>query len=67
MKTIEQKQLNTTQATDDTMQAAKAGIIVTIMAAGAMGLWGITCLISALATNGIGGIVTGFMTAITGM
>jgi hypothetical protein len=67
MKTIEQKQQATIQATDDTAQAGKAGIIVTIMAAGCMGVWGTTCLMSGLATNGIGDIVTGFMTAITGM
>lgn len=67
MKTIDQKHQGTIQAADDTTQAGKAGIIVTLMAAGAMGAWGAACLLSALATNGIGGIVSGFMTAVTGM
>ena len=67
MKTIDQKQQVTIQATDDTTQAAKAGIIVTFLAAGSMGVWGVACLAGALATSGIGGIVTGFMSAVTGM
>lgn len=67
MKTIDRKQQATIQATDDTAQAGRAGIIVTIMAAGTMGVWGTACLMNGLATTGIGGMVTGFMTAITGM
>lgn len=67
MKTITKKQQRIAQAQDDTTQAAKTVIVLTLMAAGAIGLWGTACLLSALATNGIGGIVTGFMTAVTGM
>ncbi len=31
-----------------------------------IGLWGLACLIGGLATNGLGGLVSGFLTAITG-
>lgn len=67
MKTIDRENQTTTTAADDTTQAGKAGIIVTCLAAASMGIWGIACLFGALASNGIGGIVQGFMTAITGM
>ncbi len=67
MKTINQTKENTNQATDDSAQAGKAGIIITCLAATSMGVWGVACMVGALASGGVGGIVTGFMTAVTGM
>ena len=67
MKTIDQKQQKTIQAADDAAQAGKAGVIITVMAAGSIGAWGSACMIAALSTNGIGGMIKGFMTAVTGM
>ena len=38
-----------------------------IMAMAALiGVWGLSCLISGLATNGIGGLLRGWWTAVTG-
>jgi len=59
-ETIGAKQQATIQATDDTaLQAVKpAQYCKSIIAADAWGVWGTTCSMSGLATNGIGDIVT---------
>lgn len=57
----------THNAAQDITQASKAGIVMATTMAGLVGAWGLACLIGALMTNGIGGVVTGYLSAITGM
>jgi uncharacterized membrane protein YeaQ/YmgE (transglycosylase-associated protein family) len=57
----------THNAVEDINQATKAGIIMATTLAGLIGAWGFACLAGALMTNGIGGVVSGFLSAITGM
>ena len=44
-------------------------ITITAMGAvsGLIGLWAIACMVSAVASNGLGGLVSGFVSAVTGM
>lgn len=67
MKTIQRQTTQTSAAHDDINQAGKAGLIAMTALGGLVGAWGMACMIGALATTGIGGIVSGFLTAVTGM
>ena len=67
MKTIERQTTQTTTAHDDINQANKVGLATVTVLGGLVGAWGMACMIGALAQGGIGGIVTGFLSAVTGM
>ncbi len=60
-----------TKATHDTQadlnKASKIGLGMVLSFAGLIGAWGVACMIAALSSQGIGGVVKGFLTAITGM
>jgi hypothetical protein len=47
-------------------EISKFALSVGITMAGVVGLWGCACMISGLVNGGLGGIVKGFITAITG-
>jgi hypothetical protein len=47
-------------------ETSKFALAVGISMAGIVGLWGCASMISGLMSGGLGGIVKGFMTAITG-
>ncbi|MEN8257862.1 MAG: hypothetical protein ABFS09_08380 [Thermodesulfobacteriota bacterium] len=51
----------------DLDQASKLGLGMILSLAGLVGVWSVACMVSALTTQGIGAVVKGFMTAITGM
>ena len=53
--------------TDAGYEAAKFATSVGMGMAALIGLWGLACLIGGLATNGVGGMLRGYLTAITGM
>ncbi len=47
---------------------AQAGTIIILALAGLIGSWGMTCMIGAAATgNGVGELLRGYITAVTGM
>ncbi len=52
--------------TDVGYEASRFGLNVGMAMAALIGLWGAACLIGGLAGNGIGGMLKGLMTAITG-
>ncbi len=60
-----------TQTTLDTHadmnQASKLGLGMVVSFAGLVGAWGLACMVGALSTQGIGGVIRGFLSAITGM
>ncbi len=65
-KTITRAQaIHDTQA--DINQASKIGLGLILSFAGLVGAWGLACLAGALSTQGIGAVVKGFLTAVTGM
>ena len=47
-------------------EASRFALSVGMGMAALIGLWGAACLIGGLATNGIGGMLKGYLTAITG-
>jgi hypothetical protein len=47
-------------------ETSKFALAVGMTMAGFVGLWGCACMISGLMNGGLGGIVKGLMTAITG-
>ena len=60
--------ISTTHNTvEDINKATKAGILMASTMAGLVGAWGLACLIGALMSSGVSGIVTGYISAITGM
>ena len=63
--TQETKTTHNTQA--DLNQASKIGLGMILSFAGLIGAWGVACMIAALSTQGVGAVVKGFLTAITGM
>ena len=67
MKTITKNTTQTNTAHDDANQAGKVGLAAVTTLGGLIGAWGMACMIGAFATGGIGEIVTGFLTAVTGM
>ncbi len=52
--------------TDAGYEASKFGLNVGMGMAALIGLWGAACLIGGLASNGVGGMLKGLLTAITG-
>ena len=64
---IQTQATTTHNAADDITQASKAGIIMATTLAGFVGAWGLACMVGALMTNGVGGVVTSYFSAITGM
>lgn len=61
----------TTQAIHDTHadinQASKFALGMVIGFAGLIGVWSMACMVGALSTQGLGGIIKGFLTAVTGI
>ena len=51
---------------DIVYEASKFGLVFIIAMSGLIGLWGVACLLGGLFTNGIGGLLRGYLTAITG-
>ncbi len=64
---IQTEATTTHNAAEDINQASKAGILMVTAMAGLVGAWGLACMIGAIMTSGIGGVVTGYLSAITGM
>ena len=59
--------LNKTESKTDVAQETSrfsVGVIMTM--AGVIGIWAISCLIGGLASGGLGNLIRGFVTAITG-
>ena len=48
-------------------EASKFGVSVVMGMSALIGIWGAACMISGLAGNGIGGMVAGFISAVTGL
>jgi hypothetical protein len=53
--------------TDVGLEASKFGLRVGMGMAALIGLWGVACLIGGLASYGVGGMLRGYLTAITGL
>jgi len=53
--------------TDVGNEASKFGVSVVIGMSALMGIWGVACLIGGLASNGVGGMLRGYITAVTGL
>ena len=47
-------------------EASKFGMSLIVAMATLIGLWGVACLAGGLATNGVGGMLRGYLNAITG-
>jgi len=47
-------------------EASKFALTAGMGMAALIGIWGLACLIGGLATNGFGGLLKGFWTALTG-
>ena len=62
---------NTTTRTeakaDAGYEASKFGVSVVIGMAALMGIWGAACMIGGLASSGVGGMLRGYISAITGV
>ena len=52
--------------TDAGYEASRFALHAGMGMAALIGLWGFACLIGGLATNGAGGLLRGFLTAVTG-
>jgi len=52
--------------TDAGYEASRFALNVGMGIAALIGVWGLSCLIGGLATNGLGGLLRGFWTAIAG-
>lgn len=65
MKTTNQRSDNRTEI-DASYETSKFALAVGMTMAGFVGLWGCACMVSGLMTGGLGGIIKGLMTAITG-
>jgi len=52
--------------TDAGYEASRFGLSVGMGLAALIGLWGVACLIGGLASNGVGGMLRGYLTALTG-
>ncbi len=71
MKETAKTTTGTVQTTHDThadlYQANKIGLGMVVTFAGLVGAWGLACMVGAFSTQGISGVIRGFLTAITGM
>ena len=52
--------------TDVAQETSKFSVGVIMTMAGIIGIWAISCLIGGLASGGLGALIKGFVTAITG-
>ena len=52
--------------TDVGYETSRFGLGVGMAMAALIGLWGVACLIGGLASNGVGGMLKGYLTALTG-
>ena len=48
-------------------EAAKYGVGVISALSSLIGLWAVACLVGGLVTNGVGGMLQGYISALTGM
>ena len=53
--------------TDVGYEASRFALSVGMGMAALIGLWGVACLIGGLATNGVGGMLRGYLSALTGL
>ena len=53
--------------TDISNEASKFGVSVVFGMSALIGIWGAACMISGLASNGVGGMLRGYITAVTGL
>ena len=53
--------------TDVSLEASKFGVSVVMGMSALIGIWGVACLIGGLASNGVGGMLRGYITAVTGL
>ncbi len=53
--------------TDVSLEASKFGVNVVMGMSALIGIWGAACMISGLASNGVGGMLRGYITAVTGL
>jgi len=56
----------TRATTDAGYEASRFAVNAFMGTAALIGLWGMACLIGGLATSGFGGLLRGFITAVTG-
>ena len=56
----------TEEKTDAGNEVSRFGLNIILSMAALIGLWGTACLIGGLATNGVVGMLKGFLTALTG-
>ena len=56
----------TKATTDAGYEVSRFAVNAGMGMAALIGLWGMACLIGGLATNGFGGLLRGFITAVTG-
>jgi len=54
----------TTAKTEIGTEVSRFGLNVGMGMAALIGLWGVACLIGGLATNGVGGMLKGYLTAL---
>ena len=55
------------EKTDVGHEASRFGLNIIIAMATLIGLWGTACLIGGLANNGVGGMLRGYLTELTGI
>ena len=53
--------------TDVSLEASKFGVSVVMGMSALIGIWGVACLIGGLASNGVGGMLAGYISAVTGL
>ncbi len=61
---------NTTRTetrTEAGYEASKFGVSVVMGMSALIGIWGLACMIGGLASNGVGGMLKGYISAVTGM
>ena len=56
----------TEEKTDVGHEVSRFGLNIILAMAALIGLWGTACLIGGLANNGVGGMLKGYLTALTG-
>ncbi len=57
----------TEKKTDVSYEASKFGLSVGMGMAALIGVWSVACLVGGLVSNGAGGLVTGYLSAVVGM
>jgi hypothetical protein len=51
---------------DEREETSKTALIIGIVMATLVGLWGATCLIGGLASSGVGGLIKGYIATVIG-